>query len=163
MGAVAAAGMGVAVLVSMETLTSTVAAPFTRTRALARGSRLLRAGVCAAGLLLSGAPALAAGPASAETRAPASSGQGHRVAGNPDSQVATRMADPTLPREPSPIGVMTPDNANDQEISKGEYGVGLGMLILGGVLLTALVVGLFMLMMRRTWGEHEEAPAPSRH
>ena len=73
------------------------------------------------------------------------------------------MADPTLPREPDPTGVTAPDKVSDQEISKGEYGVGLGLLILGGVILTAMVVGLFMLMMRRTWGEHDEAPAPSRH
>ena len=149
----------------MEILTSTVAAPIIHTRALARGSRLIRAGVCAVSLLLSGAPVLAASPASPEPQAFAASGQVERAPGDPlpGSQSATRSADPTLPREPNPTGVTAPDSASDQEISKGEYGVGLGMLILGGVILTAMVVGLFMLMMRRTWGEHDEAPAPSRH
>jgi len=146
----------------METLTSTVAAHLLRTRSPARGSRLLRAGVCAAGLLLSGTPALAASPASADNSAlshPA------RVAspGDRGSGSATRTAQPTLPREPNPTGITVPDEASTQEISKGEYGVSLGLLILGGVVLTALVVGLFMLMMRRTWGEHDEASAPSRH
>jgi hypothetical protein len=121
--------------------------------------------VCAIGLLLSGAPVLAASPASAETHALTASGQMARAPGDPlpGSQSAMRRADPTLPREPDPTGVTVPDRASDQEISKGEYGVGMGLLILGGVILTALVVGLFMLMMRRTWGEHDEAPAPSRH
>ena len=68
-----------------------------------------------------------------------------------------------MPREPNPTGITVPDNASAQEINKGEYGVGLGLLILGGVVLTAMVVGLFMLVMRRSWGEHHEASAPSRH
>lgn len=144
----------------METLTSTVAAPLVRPRAPARGSRLLRAGVCAAGLLLSGAPALAASPAPADNSALPSSARGASPA-DPGLAAATRRADPTAPGEPNPISVTVPDAASNQEISKGEYGVSLGLLILGGVLLTALVVGIFMVMMRRTWGEHDEAP--SRH
>jgi hypothetical protein len=82
--------------------------------------------------------------------------------GDRSSGAATRTAEPTLPREPNPTGITVPDEASTQEISKGEYGVSLGLLILGGVVLTALAVGLFMLMMRRTWGEHDEASAPSR-
>jgi hypothetical protein len=148
----------------METLTSTVAAPFIHTRASARGSRLFRAGVCAAGLLLSG-PALAASPAQTDHRALSNSARMDPSPGDPSpgSRAATRGADPSLPREPNPTGVTTPDPASGQEISKGEYGVGLGLLILGGVILTGMVVGLFMVMMRRTWGEHDDAPAPSRH
>jgi hypothetical protein len=68
-----------------------------------------------------------------------------------------------LPREPNPTGITVPDDAFSEKIDKGEYGVGLGLLILGGVVLTALVVGLFMVLMRRTWGEQHEAGAPSRH
>jgi hypothetical protein len=73
------------------------------------------------------------------------------------------MAEPTLPREPNPTGITVPDPASDAEISKGEYGLGLGLLILGGVILTAIVVGLFLVTMRRSWGERDEAAAPSRH
>jgi hypothetical protein len=140
----------------METLTSTVVAPSIHTRVPARGSRLFRAGVLSAGLLFSG-PTLAASSAPAEhvvrSADPAPAG----------ARAATHSADPTFPGEPNPTGVTTPDTVFPEEISKGEYGVGLGLLILGGVILTAMVVGLFMLTMRRTWGEHDEAPAPSRH
>ncbi|HEU4582206.1 MAG TPA: hypothetical protein VFS67_28315 [Polyangiaceae bacterium] len=149
--------MTVAALVGMETQSSTVVAPLVRSRAPARGSRLFRAGVCAAGLLLSGAPALAAAPASADAIA-----RTHSAQLDPSASPGTTRSDPSLPREPNPTGITVPDDASSEEIDRGEYGVGLGLLILGGVVLTALVVGLFMVLMRRTWGEHHEAGAPSR-
>jgi hypothetical protein len=147
-----------AALVGMETQSSTVVAPLVRSRAPARGSRWFRAGVCAAGLLLSGASALAAPLASADSVTRTNSAQMDRSPGS-----GTTRSEPSLSHEPNPIGITVPDSASSEEINKGEYGVGLGLLILGGVVLTAMVVGLFMVLMRRTWGEQHEAGAPSRH
>jgi len=43
-----------------------------------------------------------------------------------------------------------PDAASNREV-RGQYGVGLVLLTLGVVITAALVVGLFMVVVRRTW------------
>lgn len=125
------------------------------TRTRAAGS-VWRARVCAVGLLISGAPALAAtSPApvsSADSPALTEQGQVPTVPGAPAPAPASdpRSSDPTLPREPNPTGIELPDEVSAQEL-KGEYGLGLGLLILGGVLVAGVVIGLLTVLMRRSW------------
>ena len=64
--------------------------------------------------------------------------------------------DPTFPREPDPTGIEVPDEVTADQL-KGQYGIGLGLLILGGIITAGALIALFLLVVRRPWTE-----APSR-
>jgi hypothetical protein len=49
-----------------------------------------------------------------------------------------------------PIRLDLPDDATDQEV-RGEYGVGMVTLIIGGVASAAVIVGLLFVVMRKSW------------
>jgi len=129
---------------------SIVPAPRVRARAL---RSLLHSGVCAACLLLSGAPVLAAAspdPVSDVARpTPAQDGPISPVPGDPRPAPAPERS---LPQEPNPAGLQLPDEVTAQEL-KGEYGLGLGVLIVGGVVIAGAVIGLVSLLLRRSWSE----------
>jgi hypothetical protein len=58
--------------------------------------------------------------------------------------------DPSLPREPEPTGIELPDELTAREL-KGQYALGLGLLILGGIVTAGVLLALFLLLVQRTW------------
>jgi len=65
--------------------------------------------------------------------------------------------DPSLQPPTDTTQVQIPDPASNQEVA-GEYGVGLVLLIVAGLLTTAVLIGVFMIVMRQTW---DATPAPA--
>jgi hypothetical protein len=57
--------------------------------------------------------------------------------------------------------IQVPDPASDAEV-KGQYGIGLFLLVLGGLVAAGFVVALFRVVMRQTWDSHH-APASQRY
>jgi hypothetical protein len=55
-----------------------------------------------------------------------------------------------VPQVPNPTDLQVPDEATAREL-EGQYGIGLGLLILIGVLVAGAVLGLASLLLRRTW------------
>jgi hypothetical protein len=118
-----------------------------------RAGSWFRAGVCAVGLTIAGVPAIAL---AAPDLAPSSTSSVANAAELPPQPVespARPTLDPTLPREPNPTGIELPDEVTANEM-KGQYGVGLGLLILGGIVIAGVVIGLSTLLMRRSWSEN---------
>lgn len=108
-----------------------------------------RAGVCAAGLTLCASPLLAA----ESSKAPIVTAQvpgAPPVPGLPPNPMPG--GDPTFPREPDPTGIEVPDEVTADQL-KGQYGVGLGLLILGGIITAGAVIALFVLVVRKPWAE----------
>jgi hypothetical protein len=66
-------------------------------------------------------------------------------------------SDPTFPREPDPTGINVPDEVTADQL-KGQYGVGLGLLILGGIITAGAVIALLVLVVRKPWTEAEAHP-----
>jgi hypothetical protein len=125
-----------------------VAPPRPRVRSL-RARSAWRAGLCAATLSLCTAPLLAAEP----IRAPGATAQAPGVPpvpGLPPSPLPD--SDPTFPREPDPTGINVPDEVTADQL-KGQYGVGLGLLILGGIITAGAVIALLVLVVRKPWSE----------
>ena len=65
--------------------------------------------------------------------------------------------DPTFPREPDPTGIEVPDEVTADQL-KGQYGIGLGLLILGGVITAGAVIALLLLVVRKPWSEAHSHP-----
>jgi len=51
---------------------------------------------------------------------------------------------------PTPMPMNRPDDAKASEV-KNQYAIGIAGLVIGGVFLTALVVGLVFIISRRSW------------
>lgn len=119
-----------------------------------RVSGAWRAGVCAVGLSLCAAPLLAA-EKSASPPITAQVPGAPPIPGLPPTPLPD--SDPTFPREPDPTGIAVPDEVTVDQL-KGQYGIGLGLLILGGVVTAAAVIALFILLVRKPW---TEAHSPS--
>jgi hypothetical protein len=133
----------------METQTSMVAQR-TRVRSRVAGS-WWRAGVCAAVVCISAAPALAAlTPELPSASARPSSGEQRPTL--PSERPSAHVLDPSMPREPSPVGIELPDEVTADEL-KGAYGLGLGLLILGGIVTAGALIALLTQLVRRTWSE----------
>jgi len=107
-----------------------------------------RAGVCAVGLSLAGIPAIsaAAPDRTLSANSPLTNGP------LPVESPAQPRLDPTLPREPNPAGIELPDELTANDL-KGQSGVGLGLLILGGIVIAGVVSGLLLLLTYRSWSE----------
>jgi hypothetical protein len=67
----------------------------------------------------------------------------------PATHLAPERAEP-IGAGKAPIQQNLPDTASTEEV-QGEYGWGLATLILGGALMVALVVGLFVSFSRKSW------------
>lgn len=106
-----------------------------------------RAGACAASLTLCASPVLAA----ESGKAPVITAQVPGVPpvpGLPPSPLPD--SDPTFPREPDPTGIEVPDEVTADQL-KGQYGIGLGLLILGGIITAGAVIALLVLVVRKPW------------
>ncbi len=108
-----------------------------------------RAGACAASLSLCATPLLAAD----SPKAPVVTAQAPGVPpipGLPPTPLPEN--DPTFPREPDPTGIEVPDEVTVDQL-KGQYGIGLGLLILGGIVTAGAVIALLVLLVRKPWSE----------
>jgi hypothetical protein len=70
--------------------------------------------------------------------------------------------DPSTQPQTGNTGIQVPDPASNQEVRE-QYGVGLVLLVLGAALTMALLVGLFMVVARRTWDSNHPPPSRPRH
>jgi hypothetical protein len=139
------AGTCIAELDGMTTSISMV--PVRCGRACARGA-VWRAGVCA-GLLVLGAPALAAGgQRQVPSTGPTAPTNHDPIPTVPGSPLPTQQ--PSVPQVPNPTDLQVPDEATAREL-EGQYGIGLGLLVLIGVLVAGAVIGLASLLLRRSW------------
>ncbi|MEY4545015.1 MAG: hypothetical protein RL685_1210 [Pseudomonadota bacterium] len=130
----------------MATQIATVSVPRPRVRSVWARS-WWRSGVCAASLSLSAAPALAA----ASNLSPPITAQvpgAPPIPGLPPSSLPD--GDPSFPREPDPTGIEVPDEVSVDQL-KGQYGLGLGLLILGGLVTAGAIIALFILLVRKPW------------
>jgi len=106
-----------------------------------------RASLCSAALIAAICLGGASGVSAATQQEPPA------VAANPSdsSRVPGFIPlDPSTQPQAGSTGVQVPDAASNREV-RGQYGVGLVLLTLGVVITAALVVGLFMVVVRRTW------------
>ena len=70
--------------------------------------------------------------------------------------------DPSSQPQAGETAVQVPDPASDREV-KGQYGLGVVLLVLGGLLSGAFVVALFRIVIRRTWDSTEAPASQGRH
>jgi len=54
-----------------------------------------------------------------------------------------------------------PDDATTLEV-QGEYGAGIAILLFGVLLTSGVLYGLFVVLLQRTWGEHDHAHIDGR-
>lgn len=105
--------------------------------------------MCAASLALCASPLLAA----ESSKAPLATAQLPGVPPVPGLPPTPQPGnDPTFPREPDPTGIEVPDQVTADQL-KGQYGIGLGLLILGGIITAGAVVALLLLVVRKPWTE----------
>jgi hypothetical protein len=135
----------------METQTPVSLNPRPRVRSRASAT-WLRAGVCAVGMSLATLPALVAlasegVPSALGPSAPQPSDPGAAL---PNAGPPADVLDPSSPREPNPTGIELPDDVTAGEL-KGQYTLGLGLLVLGGILTAGVLVALFLALVHRTW------------
>lgn len=65
---------------------------------------------------------------------------------------ANVAAEPEMPRLTEPKVVHgLPDQVRAEEVNQGEHAFGVATLIIGALLAVAIVVGLIVLLTRRTW------------
>lgn len=126
-----------------------VASPRPRVRSLGVRSPWLRASVCAASLALCASAGLAADGDDLPWITAQIPGV-PPVPGLPPTPQPDH--DPTFPREPDPTGIEVPDEVTADQL-KGQYGIGLGLLILGGIITAGAVVALLLLVVRKPWAE----------
>lgn len=117
-----------------------------------------RASVCAASLSLCATPLLAAENASKPPVTAQVPGV-PPVPGLPPTPLPNN--DPTFPREPDPTGINVPDEVTADQL-KGQYGIGLGLLILGGIIAAGALIALFILLLRKPWSHAHSREAHSR-
>lgn len=122
-----------------------------------RAPSILRAAVFTAGTLLTvPSIALADSPDVPAARAPgaavSNSNVSPRGATMPEGEarVPAQAVERAEAQSANPTQLQLPDEATNSEV-RSEYGIGLVLMIAGGVIVTALVVGLFMVLMRKTW------------
>jgi hypothetical protein len=70
--------------------------------------------------------------------------------------------DPATQPQAGETAIQVPDPASDREI-KGQYGLGIVLLVLGGLVSAALVVALFRIVVRRSWESHDAPASQGRH
>ena len=129
-------------------MTSFSMVPARRERAHAPGS-LCRAGLCAASLLLVGPAVAADTPTQLPSTAPSAPANHDPIPSVPGNPLPTRQPS-VSPQAPNPTDVQVPDEATAEEL-KGQYGIGLGLLILIGVVVAGALVGVVSLLLRRSW------------
>jgi hypothetical protein len=62
--------------------------------------------------------------------------------------------DPATQPQAGETHVQVPSTATNQEV-KGEYGVGLALIVIAVLLTAAVLVGLYMVVVRRSWDSHD--------
>jgi hypothetical protein len=101
--------------------------------------------------VLGGTPLLGAAPASAAPEQPATVAEpapSDRTSESTSPLLASPRAELGTPAAPIPLNL--PDNATNEEV-EGAYGIGIASLIIGTLFVTALVVGAFYILARRSW------------
>jgi hypothetical protein len=127
--------------------------PLQRSRA---GRVSLFSAVCvAAAIGLGGASRVSAAPQPERAAVPADTRA-------PSREPGFIPLDPSTQPQAGNTQVQVPDAASNQEI-KGQYGMSLVFLVIGGVFTTALLVWLFMALMRRTWDSNHPPASQRRH
>lgn len=58
--------------------------------------------------------------------------------------------------------IQVPDPASDREVSE-QYGLGVFLLVLGGLITAGFVMALFRIVMRRTWDSTHAPASQGRH
>jgi len=82
--------------------------------------------------------------------------------GGPSHAPGFIRIDPSTQPQAGNTGIQVPDPASNQEV-RAQYGAGLVVLVLGAALTMALLVGLFMVLARRTWDSTHPPPSQRRH
>ncbi len=72
------------------------------------------------------------------------------------------FVDPATQPQAGETAVQVPDPVTDRDI-QGQYGLGIMLLVIGGLLCTALVIALFRIVMRRSWESHDGPASQARH
>lgn len=67
-----------------------------------------------------------------------------------EARIPAQVVERAEAQTSNPAQLQLPDEATNAEV-RGEYGIGLVLMIAGGVIVAALVVGLLMVLMRKTW------------
>lgn len=134
----------------METLpTSSVRERRSRHTSTARTS-LRAAALLAGAVCLGGVSPVLAAPQAEPAAASPSSPEPSRTPGFVPLDRSTQP-------QAGETAVQVPDPASDREV-EGQYGLGVFLLVLGGLVTAAFVVALFRIVMRRTW-DSNHAPA----
>jgi hypothetical protein len=112
--------------------------------------------------LLAGAVGLAAvSPALAAPRAEPATSITTPSPGQPPTGTGFVASDRSTLPQAGKTEIQVPDPASDSEV-KGQYGVGVFLLVLGGLIGAAFFIALFRVVMRRTW-DSNHAPASRHH
>jgi len=119
-------------------------------------SRLSRTGLGPILRLAAVSGALLIGPVMVATAAPGDSANTPPTQAEERTQPGSGLGSPLAPRDETAradrggLRQDLPDDASNAEV-KGQYGLGLISLIVGGVIGTVAVVSLFIFFMRRSW------------
>lgn len=140
---------------SMETLPTSPVQP-RRSRHPSAGRASLRAAAVLAGAVCLGgvSPVFAASPPEPAVAAPSPA--------EPSQPSGFVPFDRSTQPQAGETRVQVPDPASDREV-QGQYGLGVFLLVLGGLVSVAFMVALFRIVMRRTWDSNHAPASHGRH
>lgn len=104
---------------------------------------------------LGGVSQVSAAPQSAPAAAASSTAERSQVRG-------FVRVDPSSQPQAGETRIQVPDPASDGEV-KSQYGVGIVLLVLGGLIGAGFVVALSRIVLRRTWDSTDAPASQGRH